>query len=59
MPKVFRSIIDSGDKALIDGSVVSEIEVTAKGLIGDPVKMYLSNTPLMGPEEILSHYQSN
>jgi hypothetical protein len=59
MPKRFRSIIDSGNKTLIYGSLVPEVEVNAKGLIGDPIKMYLSNEPLMDADEIRNHYQLN
>lgn len=59
IPKTFRSIVDFGKVSLINGSLVSEVEVTAKGLVGKPIKMYLSDVPLIPPQEILSHYSVN
>jgi hypothetical protein len=56
IPTVFRSILDIGNKTLINGTIVPEIEVNAKGL-GKNIKMYLHSAPLMSPQEILNHYK--
>jgi hypothetical protein len=56
VPIAYRSIIDSRSRSLIKGSLVPEIEVYAKGLSDRGIKMYLNDTPLMSPQEVLKHY---